>query len=342
MTQQPTSEINKNPRASRKKIVNIRSKDKKNYTRLRYLAAPLALIIAAVQLPAAYGAILNTVTASATAPNGAPGGVTANANESVDVVDDTPQIAIVKTWAFAPGGDANNNGSVDPGDVIAYTYTVTNNGNVTLKDVAVTDLHDGVGAAPVILTPVTVTTDNGSAPAGTLNDSSDTGSADNDWDIFGPGDVITFTSTYTVVPGDLTAPTSADADIDNTATAIGNYDPGTGNTVVNNSSTVAVPLVITPSLLVAKVADDDTDVVAGQVVTYTYTVTNNGNVPLTNVALADTHNGTAGALVPAFQSFSTNTGSTNTGNTITLLQPGDVAVYTASYTVTQNDIDTRQ
>ena len=65
-------------------------------------------------------------------------------------------------------------------------------------------------------------------------------------------------------------------------------------------------------------------------------------MPISNVALADTHNGTADALVPAFQSFTTNTGSTNTGNTITVLQPGDVAIYTASYTVTQNDIDTRQ
>ncbi len=310
--------------------------------RWRQAAAPLAILLAASQLPHAYAAIVNTVTATGTAPGGPAGGVTANDGESVDVADDTPQIAIVKTFTFAPGGDINNDGNVDPGDIVAYTYTVTNNGNVTLQNVALADAHDGVGAALTIVTPTSVTTDAGTAPAGTLNDSSDTGSADNDWDTLGPGDVITFTSTYTVVPGDLAATTSNDGDIDSTVTATGNYNPGSGNTVVSANSSVAVPLAITPSLQVAKVADDTTNVVAGQLITYTYTVTNNGNVPISNVALADTHNGTAGALVPAFQSFTTNTGSTNTGNTITVLQPGDVAIYTASYTVTQNDIDTRQ
>jgi hypothetical protein len=308
----------------------------------RQAAAPLAILLAASQLPHAYAAIVNTVTATGTAPGGPVGGVTANDGESVDVADDAPTIAVVKTFTFAPGGDLNGNGSVDPGDIVAYTYTVTNNGNVTLQNVSLADAHDGVGAALAIVTPTTVTTDAGSAPAGTLNDSADSGSADNDWDTLGPGDVITFTSIYTVVPGDLIAATSNDGDIDSTVTATGNYNPGTGNIVVNANSSVAVPLTITPSLQVAKVADDATDVVAGQLITYTYTVTNNGNVPISNVALADTHNGTAGALVPAFQSFTTNTGSTNTGNTITILQPGDVAIYTASYTVTQNDIDTRQ
>ena len=310
--------------------------------RWRQAAAPLAILLAASQLPHAYAAIVNTVTATGTAPGGPVNGVTANDGESVDVADDKPQIAVVKSFTFAPGGDLNNDGDVDPGDIVAYTYTVTNNGNVTLQNVSLADAHDGVGAPLTIVTPTLVTTDNGSAAAGTINDSTDTGSADNDWDVFGPGDVITFTSVYTVVPGDLTAATSSDGDIDSTVTASGNYDPGTGNTVVTANSSVAVPLTITPSLQIAKVADDTTDVVAGQVVTYTYTVTNNGNVPISNVALADTHNGAAGALVPAFQSFTTNTGSTNTGNTITVLQPGDVAIYTASYTVTQNDIDTRQ
>ncbi len=310
--------------------------------RWRQAAAPLAILLAATQLPHAYAAIVNTVTATGTAPGGPVGGVTANDGESVDVADDTPQIAVVKTFTFAPGGDLNGNGSADPGDNVIYTYTVTNNGNVTLQNVALADAHDGVGAALTIVTPTTVTIDAGTAPAGTLNDSVDTGSADNDWDTFGPGDVITFTSTYKLVPGDLTATTSNDSDIDSTVTAIGNYNPGSGNTVVNANSSVAVPLAITPSLQIAKVADDTTDVIAGQLITYTYTVTNNGNVPISNVALADTHNGAAGALVPTFQSFITNTGSTNTGNTITVLQPGDVAIYTAVYTVTQNDIDTRQ
>lgn len=310
---------------------------------LRAATTPLALFMLSAQILPAFATIDNTVTATGTAPNGAPGGVTANANEQVDVADDQPAVTVAKAWAFAPGGDINNDGNVDAGDKLAYTYTVTNSGNVTLQNVTVTDAHQGVGTAPVIAVPASVTTDNGSAAAGTLGDSTDAPApADGDWDVLGPGDVITFTSDYTVVAGDLTSPGSADGHLDNTATAAGTYDPGTGPTTVTGTGTASVPLDIAPNLTIAKVADDTTDVVAGQVITYTYTVTNSGNVPITNITLADTHNGVPGALVPAFGSFTTNTGSTNTGNTIDVLQPGDVAVYTATYTVTQADVDTRQ
>ncbi len=291
---------------------------------------------------AAQASIDNTVTATGTAPGGTVGGVTATSNESVDVADDAPLIQLVKTFVFAPGGDVDNDGQVDPGDTVRYIYTVTNSGNVTLESVGIGDVHDGVGPALTIVAPTTVTTDNGTAPAGTLNDSTDTNTADALWDKLGPGDVITFLSDYVVQPGDLTATTSADGDIDSTATATGTYQPGPGAQTVSSNSSTAVPLQIAPSLLIAKTADDDTEVTAGQLITYTYTVTNNGNVPISNVALADTHNGVAGALTPAFQSFTTNTGSTNTGNVVNVLQPGDIAVYTATYTVTQADVDTRQ
>lgn len=302
--------------------------------------ATLALMLLAGQVAPAFATIDNTVTVNGTGPTGP---VTANANASVDVADATPQIAIVKSWVFAPGGDVNNNGLADAGDVIAYSYAVTNNGNVTLKNVTVADAHQGVGAPLAIVVPTSVTTDAGSAPAQTLNDSTDAPApADGDWDVLGPGDVITFTAAYTVVAGDLSAPTSSDGMLDGAATATGTYDgSGPPQTVTANSSG-GVPLNQAPALSISKVADDTTEVVAGQVITYTYTVSNTGNVPITNVTLTDTHNGVSGALVPAFQSFTTNTGSTNTGNTITVLQPGDVAVFTASYTVTQADVDTRQ
>ena len=81
---------------------------------------------------------------------------------------------------------------------------------------------------------------------------------------------------------------------------------------------------------------------AGTVITYTYRVRNNGTVPITNVTLSDTHKGVVNALVPTFASFVIDTGSSNTGNTIDVLAPGDEAEYTATYTVTQSDVDTLQ
>jgi hypothetical protein len=290
--------------------------------------------------------IENTVTATATAPGGAT--ITVTDTENVDVVDDTPSVSVVKTAFFAPGGDVDGDGRADAGDTISYSFVVTNTGNVTLKDVKVTDTDDAVGPNPTVATPTLVTTDSGTVPpaqlaaAGQLNDSSDAGTPDSDWDVLGPQDVVTFTATYSVLPADIAGAGGGDNEIDDVATVTGNYNPGTGNITVTGTSSAATVLDTQSALTITKVANDTTDVVAGQVVTYTYTVTNTGNVPLTAIALSDTHNGVLNALTPAFQSFTTNTGSTNSGNTITLLQPGDVAVFTAPYTVKQIDIDTRQ
>jgi uncharacterized repeat protein (TIGR01451 family) len=310
----------------------------------RVIAGPLALLLLMAGSIAAYAAVTNSVTVTGTGPIGPAGGVTANATESVDVEDDVPQIAVVRSWSFAPGGDVNGNGLVDAGDQIVYSYAVQNAGNVTLSDVNVNDVHDGTGAALAFLTPASVTTDNGSAGAGTVNDSTDNNANnDGDWDRLGPNDFITFTSQpYTVVAGDLAALNSADGDIDGTATANGSYDPGTGQVTVNGTSSAPVPLNIAPSLEVTKVASQDTNVPAGTVVTYTYRVKNTGTVPVTAITLTDTHKGVVNALVPTFASWIIDTGSSNTGNTIDTLAPGDEAEFTATYTVTQADVDTLQ
>ena len=91
-----------------------------------------------------------------------------------------------------------------------------------------------------------------------------------------------------------------------------------------------------------KVADKTSNVKVGDLITYTYTVKNNGNATIKTVKLVDTHNGTLNALTPSFVSFNVGATSTHTLNVIDLLQPGDTATYTATYTVTQTDIDTRQ
>jgi uncharacterized repeat protein (TIGR01451 family) len=308
----------------------------------------LALLLAMAGSMSAYAAVTNSVTATGTGPSGPAGSITDTATESVDVEDDAPTVAVVRAFTFAPGpgtgGDVNGNGLVDAGDQIVYTYTVTNSGNVTLTDVEVNDVHDGTGTALAFVTPTSVTTDAGSAPAGTLNDSSDVGTTnDGDWDVLGPDDVIVFTSTpYTVTAGDLAALTSVDNDIDGTATASGNYDPGAAPVTVTGTGSAPVPLNIIPSLVVTKEADQDTNVAAGTTIVYTYRVRNDGTVPITNVTLTDTHKGVLNALTPTFASWITDTGSSNTGNVITVLAPGDEAEFTASYVVTQADVDTLQ
>lgn len=296
---------------------------------LRLAAAPLALVLGMAQVGPAYALMSNTVTVNGTGPGAAP--VTTNDTEDVDVADAAASISITKTTSFPVVGDTDVDGFADPGETINYTYTVTNNGNVTLADVTMSDAHQGSGALVNGAFPV-VYTDGGQA-LGSADDGLDA-----NWDALGPGDSIVFTSSYVVQAGDIGNNGGGDGDIDNTATASGDYTGGP----YTATSSVAVPLDVAPRMTVTKVADDTTNVTLGQVVTYTYTVSNTGNVPITAVTLTDVHNGSGPDPVPAFSSWTLQNGSTVLVNTITTFEPGSIAVFTAPYTVTQSDIDTLQ
>jgi len=90
---------------------------------------------------------------------------------------------------------ATNPGPYTAGDVITYTYTVTNDGNQIIRDIAITDTHNGSDPAP---TPGNETLLTDTAPTG---DSTD-GAVNGSWDLLAPGDVLTFTGTYTVTQTD--------------------------------------------------------------------------------------------------------------------------------------------
>lgn len=91
-------------------------------------------------------------------------------------------------------------------------------------------------------------------------------------------------------------------------------------------ATAIVTIVIEkPELMITKVASPTTGLVAGDTVTYTYTVQNTGNVRINGVGVSDVHNG-SGSL-SAISPSSVN------------MNAGDTQNFTATYVVTQADVD---
>jgi hypothetical protein len=126
--------------------------------------------------------------------------------------------------------------------------------------------------------------------------------------------------------------------LDATATAPGNV------IVCTYTNTVEAP-----ALTVVKSANTAGPVNAGNVITYTFQVTNSGNRPMSAVQVAESFNGTGTTPVVANETLLTDaapagdsTDATPNNGTWTALGPGDVIRFTATYTVTQSDIDTLQ
>jgi uncharacterized repeat protein (TIGR01451 family) len=91
-------------------------------------------------------------------------------------------------------------------------------------------------------------------------------------------------------------------------------------TQVNDTAQATVTANQTPDIDITKSADPVTYDAAGDEITYTFRVENTGNVTLTDVTVTD----------PMFPAM--------TCGTVTLI-PGDTIICTATYTITQDDIN---
>ena len=130
------------------------------------------------------------------------------------------------------------------------------------------------------------------------------------------------TAAYTLTPADIVA-----GSVQNTATAHGTPQ-GSDTGVSSDGSSVTIPQVPNPGLTVVKTADPGTVSAVGQVVTYSFVVTNTGNVPIDGVKVHDTD--------------FTGTGQLSDGDIQCpekSLVAGQVETCTVAYTVTQRDVD---
>ena len=163
-------------------------------------------------------------------------------------VDYSPEIQVVKSSTTTLITAA--------GQSVPYTFTVTNEGNVTLTGVTASD--------PNCTSAI-------SGPTGDTD-------ADNKLDL---SETWTYTCTHTVSQAEIDANGPAsDGDLDNTVTA----DSAES---APDTDSHAIPVDYSPEIQVVKSSTTTLITAAGQSVPYTFTVTNEGNVTLTGVTVSD-------------------------------------------------------
>jgi uncharacterized repeat protein (TIGR01451 family) len=258
-----------------------------------------------------HGLVADSATASGTPPAQSP--ITSAPSPASVPMTTTPSITVLKSVTSSGPYDA-------VGQAVTYQFVATNTGDVTLTSVSIDDTQ--------------------SAPAGSLTSgptcvslSTPSGSCSGPSTTLVPGQSATFTATY-----DIGQPDLDNGSVHDSATAGGT--PPSGPPVTSLPSPATVPMTATPSITVAKtVTSSGPYTTVGQTISYQFVATNTGNVTLSSVTIDDLQSAPAGDLAtgPTCVSLSSPAGSCS-GSTTTLA-PGQSATFTASYTITQADLD---
>ena len=251
------------------------------------------------------GAVVNTAIATGVPP--------VNPANPGEPIESPPSTANVPGPMPSPGIELVKTGVVaEDLSEVTYSFTLTNTGNTTLSSVKIDDPKLGTGAIAMTWP----------GAAGTL----------------APGQIATGTATYTVTPADLDA-----GEVSNTAKGEGTPPPRidpddpTGPKIpsvpVTDEDTEKKPLKQIPAITLEKNGTLDVSKPSqpGDTIDYTFTVTNSGNVTLTDVAVTDDMLADAGVdVVIAADAWPAAVGT---------LKPNEKVVGTASYELTQADID---
>lgn len=201
--------------------------------------------------------------------------------DTVDKFEESrPHMTITKVTK-----DAGKDHIYKLGETINYVITVENDGNLTLTNVKIEDALTG----------------NAGENAWTI-------------DTFAPGETQTFEASYVVTEADVIA-----GKVVNNATGEAeNPDPKKEETPVTPGEKEDPVETPNPGLTVIKTSDKTGEVKLGDKITYTITVTNNGNVTISGVKLEDSLTGDDWTL----------------GN----IKPGETVTKKTTYTVTEKDI----
>ena len=148
--------------------------------------------------------------------------------------------------------------------------------------------------------------------------------------VLSPDEVVTATVTYSITQNDIDNENIvAEPDDDGDGVA-DDEQPADVERIDSNESTVQTIIEQNPYLTLMKVADKEhIDPAYPDVITYTFTITNDGNVTLKDVNIIDNLQG--------ISEIEYDWSGSSTGDNT--LAPGDVVTATATYAITQQDLD---
>ncbi|MFZ0091251.1 MAG: hypothetical protein WAL63_17210 [Solirubrobacteraceae bacterium] len=252
------------------------------------------------------GAVADTATASGTDLLGTPSPA-ASGSATIPAEAADPELSLVKNGTVSPPADQGN---VKVGDTIKYRYVVTNTGDVTLTTFAVIDPTLGRVSCPTPAAP-------GLAPGASVTCTSD--------------------ESYTVAQADIdnggatdeATATGADAKASSTPTA-------TARDTERADRNPQVSLVKKATVVPA--ADQD-DAGIGDVIAYSFDVTNTGNVDLTSLSVADPSLGAVSCPIPAPPGLTPGASETCSGETQHVVDPQDQIAGNVTNTATATGTD---
>lgn len=202
------------------------------------------------------GSVANTAVATAEFDGD---GILSGSSTATVTVTQLPSLDLVKSALPTSIGSA--------GQAIAYSFVVTNDGNVTIDGIEVEETaFSGTGPLDAVTCPATE---------------------------LAPGDDMTCVMTYEATQEDVDA-----GSIENSATATGNDPAGTPLDAPPTSS-FTVDVILAPALTLLKTADVAEVDRVGDVIRYEFLVVNNGNTTLDDVRVEEltfTGDGTLGAI----------------------------------------------
>ena len=201
---------------------------------------------------------------------------------------DTSTVTAVQTDVLTVVNESPATSYTTVGELINYTITLTNDGNTTLSGVGISDPNATIGTCTPAL------------PATSL----------------APGETITCAAVHAVTQVDLDA--GSIANIANGAS----LNPDGSPVAASDAHTVAAQQ--SSQLAVTNTADLPNYAAVGDIITYTYTATNTGNVTLSALSMTGP-NTILGTCTPALP--------------VGLLAPSEVVTCTATHVVTQADLD---